>query len=183
MKHRVIVPYMRAGVTVSLLATGLLIGCSVSEDSQQPEPVTSSGSQTEVPRTQESPTPAPQRDNGPTFTPASCAEKPGRNELMRIDGEFKCMSRDEVNDYRRHLVEEGDAIVVPIEESLQAGASPEAALRMLVDLSCARSLDNPYYWGVANEMYSDILNNAIPDALATDWPSDFSVALKQGCFE
>lgn len=81
------------------------------------------------------------------------------------------------------MLEEAEALLGPIAISVDVGASPEQALRELVELSCAQRLTNPMYWDYADRLYRDLLDRGTKqELLVSDWPPSLAGAMMT-CFE
>ena len=176
---RRIVRFQAAGMALTaLLLTPAVAGCAGSDapKAQRPAAV-SQPTLAHVPSTAS----VVSKTTSPVVVHA-CGNNVAPMVLVRVDGQLKCLKRDELQAYDSILRERARALLEPIGRSVSAGASPEAALRSLVALSCKQSLDNPHYWGEARDMYRGIIKRANPDALVTKRSNDFSVALRRGCY-
>lgn len=166
-----------ATALTALLVTGAVAGCSgSSEVTTTARPTASQSVQTHMPTTSVA---------SQTVSPLmgeACGNDVAPMTLVRVDGQLKCLQQEELRSYEKILEDRARALLEPIDRSVGLGASPEAALRSLVALSCKQSLDNPYYWGGARSVYRNIISRANPEALVTKWPSDFSVAVRRGCY-
>ncbi|MBC7764113.1 hypothetical protein H7Y29_00175 [Microbacteriaceae bacterium] len=177
---RRIVRFQAAGMALTaLLLTAAVAGCAGGSDvpkAQRPAAV-SQPTLAHVPSTAS----VVSKTTSPVVVHA-CGNNVAPKVLVRVDGQLKCLKRDELQAYDSILRERARALLEPIGRSVSAGASPEAALRSLVALSCKQSLDNPIYWVEARYLYLSIIKQANPDALVTKRSGDFSVALRRGCY-
>lgn len=86
-------------------------------------------------------------------------------------------------DAEDQMWEEAEEILGPIAQSVDAGASPEHALRHLVELSCAQNLANPMYWDYAEGLYWSLVERGTrQELLVGDWPESLAAAMKGTCF-
>ena len=154
---------------VALFAVG---GCSWNND----EPASTTTAVVSEPQASETIVPVAPVDDG------TCSDDVIDQQFVMVDGKVECLTAEKQRAYAETMRKQAQAGLHPIAASVNAGASHEAALRELVAISCKKPVDNPYYWDVASGLYVWIIGDANPDALASKWPADFSVALKRGCY-
>lgn len=107
----------------------------------------------------------------------------GLRSVPLVDGsKLYCLSADSTEAYAVELRDRAKALVEPLRVSFARGGSPQIILRDLTQLGCGQSSRNLYFWGEANDLYTDVLNQAPKESLARDWPRLYMVAIAQDCF-
>lgn len=106
------------------------------------------------------------------------------SRLVWKDDAFVCMTRAELSVRTTRFENEASALLDPLVQSLNAGASPEMVLRELVAMSCDQALlENLSFWRNASRLYTTVREEANPDTFVSKWPADFAVAVGKECFK